>query len=143
MGTDSATRLYASSIAIVSGLYSIGSAAGTMMSTPMMTDASLGFGGWIMLGLGMVVMVHGVVLLTPVADSLGRRSGPLMVLWAVLMLLNQGLSAAVTGWGMPGSRMAGNPMTTGIGWDAGMVAIAVLMLASGLIMSRQAGSHTA
>lgn len=59
MGTGSATRLYASSIAIVSGLYSIGPAAWPMMSTPMMTDAALGIGGWIMLGLGIVVLVHG------------------------------------------------------------------------------------
>lgn len=89
MGTDSATRLYASSIAIVSGLYSIGSAAGTMMSTPMMTDAALGIGGWIMLGLGIIVLAHGSVLLTPAADRLGQRSGPLMVLWAVPAGLRQ------------------------------------------------------
>lgn len=142
MATDSATRLYASSIAIVSGLYSIGSAAGMMMSTPMMTDMALGIGGWIMLGLGIIVLVHGSVLLTPAADRLGRRSGPLMVLWAIIMLLNQGLSGALTGWGTSGSRMGGSAMTTGMGWDAGMVAIAVLMLASGFIMSRHAPSDT-
>ena len=138
MATDSATPLYASSIAIVSGLYSIGSAAGTMMSTPMMTDTALAIGGWIMLGLGIIVLVHGIGLLTPAADRLGRRSGPLMVLWAIIMLLNQGVSALISGWGMPGSRMGGSAMATGMGWDAGMVAIAVLMLASGLIMSRRA-----
>ena len=142
MGTGWATRLYASSIAIVSGLYSIGSAAGTMMSTPMMTATALGIGGWIMLGLGVVVLVHGIVLLTPLADRLGRRSGPLMVLWAVVMLLNQGLSAVVSGWGMPGSPMDGNSMMADMGWDAGMVAIAVLMLASGLIMTRRASPDT-
>jgi len=141
VGTDSATRLYASSIAIVSGLYAIGSSAGALMSQPMMTDAAPGIGGWIMLGLGIVVLMHGIVLLTSLAGRLGRRSGPLMVLWAVVMLLNQGLSSAVTGWGMPGSRMGGSPMTTGMGWDAGMVAIAAMMLASGLIMSRHAPSH--
>ena len=140
MRTDSATRLYASSIAIVSGLYAIGSSAGALMSQPMMTDAGLGIGGWIMLGLGIVVLVNGIVLLTSLAGRLGRRSGQLMVLWAVVMLLNQGLSGAVTGWGMPGSRMGGSPMTTGMGWHAGMVAIAALMLASGLIMSRHASS---
>jgi len=142
VATDSATRLYASSIAIVSGLYSIGSAAGTMMSTPMMTDTALAIGGWIMLGLGIIVLVHGSVLLTPMAGRFGRSSGPLMVLWAVIMLLNQGVSALISGWGMPGSRLGGGAMTTGMGWDAGMVAIAVLMLASGLIMSRHAPSDT-
>jgi len=142
VSSDSATPLYASSIAIVSGLYSIGSAAGTMMSVPMMTAAALGIGGWVMLLLGIVVLVHGIVLLTSLADRLGRRSGPLMVLWAVVMLLNQALSAAVAGWGMPGSRMNGSSMMAGVGWDTGMVAIAVLMLASGLIMSSRASSDT-
>jgi len=124
----------------VSGLYSIGSAAWPMMSTPMMTDAAPGIGGWIMLGLGIVVLVHGIVLLTSLAGRLGRRSGPLMLIWAIVMLLNQALSSAVSGWGMPDSRMSGSPMSTGMGWDAGMVAIAALMLASGLIMSRHAPS---
>ncbi len=65
-----------------------------------------------------------------------------MVLWAVIMLLNRGVSALISGWGMPGSRMGDSAMATGMGWDAGMVAIAVLMLASGLIMSRHAPSDT-
>ncbi len=142
MWPDSATRLYASSIAIVSRLYSIVSAAGRMMATPMMTDMALGIGGWIMLGLGFIVLVHGSVLLTPAADRLRQRSGPLMALWAVIMLLNRGVSALISGWGMPGSRMGDSAMATGMGWDAGMVAIAVLMLASGLIMSRHAPSDT-
>lgn len=142
VGTDSPTRLYGSSIAIVSGLYSIGSAGGTMMSSPMMTDAALGIGGWIMLGLGIIVLLHGIGLLTPVADRIGRRSGPLMVLWALTMLLNQGLSAAIAGWGMPGSQMIGGSIVAGASWDPGMVAIAILMLVSGLIMSRHASSES-
>ena len=36
-----------------------------------------------------------------------------------------------------------NGLAAGMGWDAGMVAIAILMLASGLIMSRQEQSRTA
>lgn len=138
MATDSATRLYASSIAIVSGLYSIGSAAGATMSMPMMAGGGLGIGGWIMLLLGIIVLAHGGLLLTPAADRLGNRSGPLMVLWAVIMLLNQGLSVTMRGWGMSESQMGGGSMSAGMAWDAGMVAIAVLMLASGLIMSRPA-----
>ncbi|MGH2417998.1 MAG: hypothetical protein ACRDFY_06665 [Candidatus Limnocylindria bacterium] len=142
MRTDSTTRLYASSIAIVSAIYSIGSAGAAMMSSPMMTDAGIAVGGWVMLVLGIIVLVHGIGLLTPVADRIGRRSGPLMVLWAVGMLLNQGLSAAVAGWGMSGSRMAGGSIMADPGWDPGMVAIAILMLASGLIMSRHASSES-
>lgn len=123
MTTDPATRLYASSIAVVSGLYSIGS--GLVM------DASLGIGGWVMLVLGIVVLLHGIGLVTPLADSIGPVSGPLMVLWAVVMLLNQGLSSAMSGW-MADEPMMASPMEA----DAGMIAVAVLMLASGLIMSR-------
>ena len=46
-----------------------------------------------------------------------------MSVWAAVMLANQLLVAATSG-----SMIAS--------WDAGMVALAVLMLASGLIMSR-------
>jgi hypothetical protein len=49
-----------------------------------------------------------------------------MILWAAIMLGNQAL-AAITSSGSMGA------MT----WDGGMVAIAILMLASGLIMSRR------
>lgn len=127
MGTSPATRLYASSIAIVSGIYAIGSSASALGRTPMMSemDAGVGLGTWIMLAVGIVVLVHGVVLLTPLAMRLRRSSGPAMVLWALIMLVNQGLLAAMPGWGMGG-----------MGANAGMVAIAALMLASGLIMSR-------
>ena len=129
MGTSPATRLYASSIAIVSGIYAIGSSASALSRTPMMSemDAGVGLGTWIMLAVGIVVLVHGIVLLTPLAMRLRRSSGPAMVLWALIMLVNQGLLAAMVGWGMGG-----------MGADAGMVAIAALMLASGLIMSRDA-----
>jgi hypothetical protein len=121
------TRLYASSIAIVSGAYAIAAPAAAMVERPMMMDGSgVGLGGWIMLGVGIIVLVHGIVLLAPAATRLGGVSGPLMVIWALVMLANQGVLAVVPGWGM---------MRTGMGWDAGMVAIAVLMLASGLIMS--------
>lgn len=125
MGKTSDTRLYASSIAIVSGVYAIGSVVLDLAAAPMMTDvtATLGIGGWIMLAIGVIVLVHGVLLLTPAADQMGRISGPLMILWAAIMLLDQWLL------GMTSSMM-------GMGADAGMIAVAVLMLASGLIMIR-------
>ena len=113
------TRLYASAIAVVSGVYSIaGATAGSMGSMPM-SDS-------VMLVLGVVVLLHGVALLTPLADRFGRASGPLMLVWAGLMLGNQALAATT----------ASAPMMGEASWDGGMVAIAVLMLASGLIMTR-------
>lgn len=123
------TRLYASSIAVVSGIYSAGAGAVAMGSMPM----GIGVSGWIMLTVGGVVLVHGIVLLTPAARRIARLSGPLMVLWAAIMLANQALAATVPSWTM------GRPMTGAgsMGWDAGMVAIAILMLISGLIMSRR------
>ncbi len=47
VGTTSTTRLYASSVAIVSGLYAISSSAVAMMPAPMMIEvsAALGIGG--------------------------------------------------------------------------------------------------
>lgn len=115
-------RLYASAIAIVSGTYSVASTVtGGMRSFPM--------SGSIMLVVGVTVLAHGIVLLTPAAERLGRASGPLMVLWAALMLGNQLLL---------GTMATGSPMRGGMmAWDGGMVAIAILMLASGLIMSRR------
>jgi hypothetical protein len=111
------TRLYACAIALVSGIYSIASTiAGGMGRMPM--------GASVMLLLGIVVVVHGIVLLTPLAGRLVRPSGPLMIVWAVIMLANQLLT----------DTMSRGPM---MAWDAGMVAVAVLMLASGVIMSRR------
>ena len=136
----STTRQYGAAIALVSGLYSLISATGGggMMGTN---------SGWLMLLLGIVVLVHGVVLLTPYANRLGSASGPLMIGYSLLMLLNQAL-VGTTGsmnWGMGGgmgsgmgsgmSGGMGSTMTAGMTWDLGMVALAVLMLVSGVIMT--------
>jgi hypothetical protein len=144
----STMRLYGAAIAIVSGLYSAYlSVSGMQMST----------GAWFMLALGVVVIVHGIVLLTPLAVRLGTASGSLMLGYAGLMLLNQLRLAA--GWtmsgtggmddggmdGMDGMGSSGGGMGMDgmepiadagmMGADAGMVAIAVIMLLSGLIMT--------
>ncbi len=137
------TRLYGAAIAVTSGLYSVGSAT---------TGSRMGVGGWMMLLLGVVVIVHGVALLTDVADRLDDVGGPLMIGYAVVMLLLQvlygagllvggggsGLSGGMTG-GMAGGEMVdgtGMSVTAGMGWNAGMVALALLMLVSGLVMIR-------
>jgi hypothetical protein len=101
--------------------------------------------------LGVIVIFHGVALLTPYASRLGNASGPLMVGYLLVMLLNQAL-VGVTGsmiWGMGGgmesringwiSSGLGSTMTARMGWDLGMVAFVVLMLLSGVIMMN---SHT-
>lgn len=118
MRLPSDSRLYASTIAIVSGIYSIASAAGGM-------DATMPMAGSVMLLIGVAVLIHGTVLLTPLAERLGRLSGPLMVLWATVMIGNQIVAATMSGGSM-------RSMT----WDGGMVGLAALMLVSGLIMSR-------
>ena len=147
MNTNDTTRQYGAAIALVSGLYSLISATG---GTGMMGSNS----GLLMALLGVVVIVHGVVLLTPYVDRLGNASGPLMIGYSLVMLLNQAL-VGVTGnanWGM-GSGMGsgmdggmtggmGSTMTAGMGWDLGMVGLAVLMLISGVIMTNRSGSET-
>jgi len=120
MSMNADTRLYATAIAVVSGLYSIASALGDSMG-------SMPLSGSIMLVVGIVVLLHGMVLLSPAAERLGRASGPLMVLWAAIMLGNQALAAMTSSSSMMGA----------MSWDGGMVAIAALMLASGLIMIRR------
>lgn len=129
------TRLYGASIAVASGLYSLWSVS--LASRMVMSS-------WLMGGLGVIVLIHGTVLLTDYADRLGNASGPLMIVYAVVMLLNQtllgtGMIADGSGMRMSG-RMGGSTMTVGMGWDAGMVALAALMLVSGLIMTRDANS---
>ena len=119
MSMSADTRLYASAIALVSGMYSTGSAIAGGMSTMPMGDS-------VMLLVGIVVIAHGVVLLMPLAERLGRASGPLMIVWAAIMLANQLLATT-----MSGSMM--------VSWDAGMVALAGLMSASGFIMSLRPG----
>lgn len=127
------TRLYGAAIAFASGIYSVWSAS---------TMSRMGTSSWLMLLLGTIVIVHGAVLLTDYADRLGTASGPLMIAYAIVMLLNQvflGMDLMNGGRGMGmsgGTGMGGSPMTAGMGWDAGMAILAVLMLVSGLIMTR-------
>ena len=146
MNTNDTIRQYGAAIALVSGIYSLLSATG---GTGMMRSNS----GLLMALLGVIVVVHGVALLTPYADRLGNASGPLMIGYSLVRLLNQAL-VGVTGnanWGM-GSGMGsgmdggmtggmGSTMTAGMGWDLGMVALAVLMLISGVIMTNRSGSE--
>ena len=130
MKTDSDSistmRLYGSAIALVSGGYSMYLATiGTRMTTSV----------WFMLVLGAVVILHGIVLVTPLAAQLGTASGPLMIVYAILMLLNQVWMASMGGAGI-GDEMDGmNSMAGGMGWDVGMIAIALLMFVSGAIMT--------
>jgi len=142
-GDVSTTRLYGASIAVVSGVYSLFQAT---------SGAGMSGSAWVMAALGAVVLVHGVVLVTPAASALGRASGPLMIGYSVLMLANQAWLASMAGDGTSGDGMGGGMMDSGsmndgmqsgmdaasaMGADAGMVAIAVLMLASGVIMARR------
>lgn len=125
----STARLYGGTIAVVSGAYSLVRGTGGEM---------LG-SDWVMLLLGAIVLVHGIVLFAS-TTALAGASGPLMVGYSVLMLGNQLWMATSTpmGTGMNGSMgMTG----TGIagGYDLGMVAIAIIMLASGIIMMRRDG----
>lgn len=113
--------LYAATIALVSGAYSVGPALSGISAPPMMDG--MGVAAWLMLLVGVVVIVHGIVLLTPAAAMLGGSSGPLMVLWALVMLGIQAVGAV----GMDG-------IMRGMQLDFGMIALAVLMLASGAIM---------
>ena len=131
------TRLYGAAIAFVSGLYSLWSAS---------TASRMVTSGWLMAVLGVVVLVHGAVLLSGYADRLGAASGPLMVAYALVMLLTQallgtGMMNDGSGMGM-GSEMGGSAVTAGMSWDAGMVSLAVLMLLSGLIMLRDGGMES-
>ena len=119
MNRTSDTRLYAGAIAIVSGVYSILSGANGMGSMVLMP---------VMLVIGVVVLLHGLILLSPEARRLGNASGPLMIVWAVIMLGVQ----VVAG-------LTPNTMARPGSWDGGMVAAAVLMLASGAIMTRRGG----
>lgn len=122
------TRQYGAAIALASGLYSLFAMDGAMASTA----------GTVMLVVGAVAVVHGIALLTPVADRLGNASGPLMVGYSLIMLVNQavamdsGRSSTDMGMGMDSGSQMGEMMAL----DAGMVALAALMLVSGLIMLR-------
>lgn len=143
MDEPSTTRLYGAAIAVVSGLYSAWLATTGGMMRP---------NSWFMLVLGIVVLVHGIALLTPAAGYLGSWSGPLMILYALLMLGNQALMAWMVGMGgemdgemgggMGSGMGSGMQGGMGVGVDPGMVAIALLMLASGLIMTSPRGRRS-
>jgi hypothetical protein len=118
MDAISDMRLYGAAIALASGIYSIVSSLGDPGMMPM-SDS-------VMLIIGVAVVAHGLWLLTPAAERHGAVSGPLMTVWAALMLANQALSALT-------DSMMASP-------DGGMVTLAVLMLASGILMTYRRGS---
>jgi len=127
------TRRYGAAIALASGAYSLWSPS---------TAAEMTVSAWLMGLLGLVVIVHGSVLLTEYAARLGTASGPLMIGYSLVMLANQallstGIMGDGSGMGMDsGMNMGGSGMTAAMGWDAGMVALALLMLVSGIIMTQ-------
>lgn len=128
------TRIYASAIALASGVYSLWSASTASRPSTV---------AWVMGVLGLIVIVHGATLLTEYADALGSASGPLMVGYALVMLLIQAVSGTgmVAGPGMGmGGRMDGGVGMTAAGWDLAMVLLALLMLTSGLVMRRPGGT---
>jgi hypothetical protein len=144
-GSPSTTRLYGALIGLVSGGYSVWLATTGMAMT---TSA------WWMLALGVLVLVHGAILVTPAARRLGAASGPLMIGYAVLMLGTQAWMAVMAGTmgsttgmgagggmtgmdGMGGTGGLEGGMLAGMGVDVGMVALAVVMLGSGLLMTRR------
>ncbi|MFB6254784.1 MAG: hypothetical protein ABEI06_09245 [Halobacteriaceae archaeon] len=120
------TQLYGSSIAIMSGLYSLWGAWASPQISP---------SGWIMILLGVIVIIHGIILLSGASDYLSGLSGPLMIGYAIIMLLLQVISGS-----MMETNTEMNPVMDGtmpqatMGWDPGMVALAMLMLISGFIM---------
>lgn len=124
----STMRLYGSAIAFASGSYSVivGSAGSAGNRT-------------LMLILGVVVVIHGAVLLTDLADQLSGTSGPLMLGYAVLMLANQGWmwmgADGGMSTGMNGGMMGGPTGMVGPGLDLGMIVLALLMLVSGGVMT--------
>ena len=122
----STTRLYGGTIAVVSGIYSLLLGAGGEMVGA----------DWVMFGLGMIVLVHGVVLFAS-PSLLSGISGPLMVVYALLMLGNQVWMTTMDPMGT--SMGMGFSSGMGPGYDLGMIAIAVIMLASGIIMIRRPG----
>jgi len=67
-------RLYGNVIAIVSGGYS------SYLST---ADTAMNTSSWFMLALGLVVIAHGVLLLTPLASWLKAGSGIAMIVNSV------------------------------------------------------------
>lgn len=103
----STMRLYAAVIGIVSGTYSLTGPKAMMGATPFL--AAL---------IGLVALSHGILLLTPYANRLGQYNGPLMVAYAAGMLFT-----SYAAW-----------MRPMMGVDRGMIALAALMLFSGLLM---------
>lgn len=110
----SVARLYGGSIAIVSGIYSVY----LSMYGVMMPGMSRPF----MLLLGALVLAHGVALLTPLHNRVRRVSGPLMVLWGLLMA---------------GMQLWTYASTTNLFMvEEGMIAVGAIMVMSGAVMWR-------
>jgi hypothetical protein len=127
----SSTRLYGAAIGLAMGGYSLAAA-----TTGQMTAAA-----WVVALAGAVATLHGLALLTPIAGHLGSASGPLMLLYALVMLGNQVLVWMTTSLlaesAMRVHDIGPEPALTGV--DEGLVALTLLMFASGLITTVRGG----
>lgn len=126
----SVQRLYGGVIAVVSGGYAI------LVSSSIGAQSGMTLSTWLMVLIGLVVLIHGVVLFTPLTGRLSGFSGPSMIAYAILLLVMQvWLSAAHADETTGDAMMNGNaPMTGTMLWDPGMLALALLLLVSGVIM---------
>lgn len=61
---------------------------GTVLYLELYHRVPTGTSGWLMLLLGVIVVVHGGVVLAGFAHHLGGASGPLMIVYSVVTLLN-------------------------------------------------------
>lgn len=110
-------RLYASAIAIVSGLH------GIYVTT---TGVQMTANAWFMLAVGLLVTMHGLILLTPRAPG-PLASGVRMIVYGVIMIADPILVA--TRQGVPGGPLSADPIAS-----MGTIAFGVLLLVSGAIM---------
>jgi hypothetical protein len=121
-------RIYEGLIALVAGVYalSIGGyafLANTMFagspSTALTPGATAMFS--LTIGTGLIIVIHGVLLFTDFDAKFAKYSGPLMILYAFLMILDQAVSPAA-------------------GFGAGMIAFALLMVFTGMMMMHNEGA---
>jgi hypothetical protein len=117
------TRLYGAAIGLALGSYSLYAS-----TTGRMTLAA-----WVVALAGGVAVLHGLTLLTSLAGHLGDASGPLMLLYAMVLLGNQIIVWMTTPLLATGRVQDLGPEPALMGVDEGMVVLTLLMFASGLI----------
>ena len=131
MRSSDTSRWYGGLVAVVAGIYAIAMAA---------WGPGMSYADWFLLVVGGVVFGHGVALVGGFSRRLDATSGALLVGYALVLVLSQAWLGVRDDSPLQQGTLSSPSVHRELGWstlpwDPGLVALAIVLLGSGVIMT--------